>query len=216
MKETMRDEGVIGGEEMGKCFPFFYDLGMKQLEEKRFKQIRRKLLEEASGRVLEIGSGTGINLPIYRNVERVDAVEPSPFMRKKAEVRMRDASVPIQFHGENAEDLPFRDSTFDTIVATLVFCTIPDPHKALREILRVSKPGAKLLFFEHVKMEQPVLALTQNALTPLWKKVCDGCHLNRDTLSLFKNAGYEVIKVKEYYKGLFIAGVCRETKKRTN
>jgi ubiquinone/menaquinone biosynthesis C-methylase UbiE len=193
---------------MGKWFPVIYDLAMKPLEGKRFKQIRRNLLHKAHGRVLEIGSGSGINFPLYKNVEQVDAIEPDSFMIEKSFERKERASVTIHSHLEKAENLPFPDDTFDSVVATLVFCTIPDPLKALKEIKRVSKPKATMLFFEHVKMEQPFMAKTQELLTPVWKKICDGCHLNRDTLSIIKRAGFQVDDVKFYYKGLFIVVVC--------
>ncbi|MGV3466022.1 MAG: methyltransferase domain-containing protein, partial [Heyndrickxia sp.] len=195
---------------MGKWFPYIYDIGMKPLENRTFKQIRRNLLNKANGRVLEVGSGSGINFPLYRNVEKVDAIEPSSYMQEKALNRKQLAMVPIECHQQSAEHLLFPDNTFDTVVSTLVFCTIPNPEKALKEIKRVGKENATFLFFEHVKMDQSLLAKTQEALTPLWKKVCDGCHLNRDTLKLVKEAGFQVTEVNSYYKSLFITVVCKK------
>ncbi|PLR94474.1 class I SAM-dependent methyltransferase [Bacillus sp. T33-2] len=193
---------------MGKLFPSIYDFAMKPLEGRKFNKIREELLGYARGRVLEIGSGTGINFPFYQGVEQVDAVEPNLSMIEKSKDRRKQASVPIHIHVRSAEKLNFDDQTFDTVVSTLVFCTIPDPVKALKEIKRVSKPQASILFFEHVKMEQPFLAKTQELLTPLWKKVCDGCHLNRNTLQTIKEAGFQVKTVKPYYKGLFLVVEC--------
>src|SRR5690606_21338058 len=112
--------------------------------------------------------------------------------------------TPIATYQATAEELPFADDSFDTVVATLVFCTIPDPEQALREIQRVSKPGARILMFVHVLMDQKVLGKTQSALTPLWKKLCDGCHLDRENLWLVANSGLEVDKVTSHYKGLFL------------
>lgn len=189
---------------MGTWFPKVYDAAMKPLEAISFKKIRSDLVKKAEGRVLEIGSGTGINFPYYKNALQVDAIEPNPSMSKRADERLRSAQVPIQVHESGAESLPFADDTFDTVVATLVFCTIPEPMKALAEIRRVSKPGARLLFFEHVRMEPVLLSKTQDLLNPLWEKICDGCQLNRDTLDLIKKSGIEVAKVEEYYAKLFL------------
>jgi ubiquinone/menaquinone biosynthesis C-methylase UbiE len=197
---------------MGKWFPTIYDMGMRGLEERTFKRIRKSLLDNASGRVLEIGSGSGINFPLYSKAASVDAIEPSPYMIKKAEGRLKEASVPIICHMQRAEQLDFADNTFDAVVATLVFCTIPDPEKALKEIQRVAKPGARILFFEHVKMPQPALAKAQEVLTPAWKAVCDGCHLNRDTVNAIKKSGIRIEKVDSYYKGLFITAECTNEK----
>jgi SAM-dependent methyltransferase len=104
-----------------------------------------------------------------------------------------------------AEALPFGDNTFDTVIATLVFCTIPNPAKALEEIRRVSKPGANLVFFEHVRMEQPSLGELQDILNPFWENFGDGCQLNRDTLGTIRQAGIEVVHVESLYKKLFLS-----------
>ena len=189
---------------MGTWFPKIYDAAMKPLEAHSFKEIRMDLVEKAEGRVLEIGSGTGINFPYYKNARQVDAIEPNPSMSRRADERLRSSRVPIQVHESSAESLPFADDTFDTVVATLVFCTIPEPMKALAEIRRVSKPGARLLFFEHVRMEPILLSKTQDLLNPLWEKICDGCQLNRDTLDMIKKSGIEVAKVESYYAKLFL------------
>ncbi|MFZ3576703.1 class I SAM-dependent methyltransferase [Virgibacillus sp. DJP39] len=197
---------------MGKWFPNIYDVAMKPLEKNRFKKIRKKLIDNASGRVLEIGSGSGINFSYYKNVDQVDAIEPNPEMSKLAQKRIHAADIPIQTHAVGAEGLPFNDDTFDCVVATLVFCTIPNPIKAINEIQRVSKPGAKLLFFEHVRMNQKVLAKLQDGLTPVWKKLCDGCHLNRDTLGLLSKTGIVIEQVDYYYKGLFLTTKAKNNK----
>ncbi|MDN3437814.1 class I SAM-dependent methyltransferase [Planococcus sp. APC 3900] len=189
---------------MAGLFPHLYDTAMQPLEKMRFEKIRSGLVRKAEGRVLEIGFGTGANFRYYRNVERVDAIEPNPAMSRQAIKRIKKAQIPIATYQTTAENLPFADNSFDTVMATLVFCTIPNPEQALREIQRVSKPGAKILMFEHVIMDQKIFGKTQVALTPLWKKLCDGCHLDRDTLWLVANSGLKVDKVTSYYKGLFL------------
>ena len=197
---------------MGKWFPNFYDVAMKPLEATRFKKVRTEMVKTAAGRVLEIGSGTGINFPYYLHATEVVAIEPNPKMSIRGVKRMKKAYVPIKLYEVSAEALPFDDDTFDTVVATLVFCTIPDPVKALAEIQRVSRPGATLLFFEHVRMNQPILGKTQDVLNPLWNKLCDGCHLNRDTLALLKASGIQVTTIDTLYAKLFLSITCLNSK----
>lgn len=193
---------------MGKWFPKIYDIAMNPLEHTYFKRIRTTLISKAKGRVLEIGSGTGVNFPYYTNATKIDAIEPNPLMSKRSYNRIKKSRIPIQTYLVKAEKLPFSDNTFDSVVATLVFCTIPEPIKALQEIQRVSKPGAKILLFEHVRINQKNLGKAQDLLTPLWSKVCDGCHLNRDTLELLKQSNLSISKVDYHYGGLFLVIEC--------
>ena len=189
---------------MGKWFPRLYDTLMEPLERKGFREIRKKLIQKIEGKVLEIGSGTGFNFPYYEQAQKVMAVEPEPLMREQSIPRAMKANVPIEVIAANAEELPFPDDSFDAVVGTLVLCTIPDPAKALKEIRRVCKPDGQVLFFEHVRLNHPVLGGLQDLLTPLWKRLCDGCHLNRNTLELVKRAGFKVIRIEKYYKALFL------------
>lgn len=193
---------------MGKWFPSIYDRVMQPIERSSFKQIRTELVGKAKRRVLEIGSGTGINFPYYKSVSQVDAIEPNPLMSKRAMQRTTKSNFPIQSYLVTAEELPFANDTFDSVVATLVFCTIPDPVIAIQEIKRVSKPDAKLLFFEHVRMNQKWLGKVQDLLTPTWKKICDGCHLNRNTLDLLLQEDISVKKIDSHFKGLFLTIEC--------
>lgn len=195
-----------GGRGVASWFPAFYDLIMSPLETLSFKQIRKELFQNLRGRVLEIGSGTGVNFSFYQKgmVERVDAIEPDERMIEKSEKRRRLSPVPIYLHQQSAEKIAFPDQTFDSVVATLVFCSIPDPLRALREVRRVSKPGAPVLLFEHVRMEQPFLGKAQDVLNPVWRRMTGGCQLNRDTLAVVKEAGLSVKRVKSYAKGLFL------------
>ncbi|TWT25885.1 class I SAM-dependent methyltransferase [Planomicrobium sp. CPCC 101110] len=193
---------------MGKLFPHIYDRAMAPLEHKRFKKIRAALISNATGKVLEIGSGTGANFPHYRFVDQVDAIEPDPVMMRQSEKRQKAAKVPIQTYLAKAEKLPFEDGTFDSVVGTLVFCTIPEPKKALQEIRRVSKSGGKLLLFEHVRLEHKSLGKAQDLFTPIWKNMCDGCHLNRETLQLLEQSGIEIKKVEKHFNGLFLTIEC--------
>ncbi len=136
----------IGVEVMGNAFPKWYDFFMSPLEKGRFKSIRKDLLQGANGSVLEIGSGTGINFPYYQSVAKVTAIEPSQHMIDRSSKRREMSAVPIQIIKESAERLPFVDNTFDTVVATLALCTIPNPEAALQEMKRVSNLKAKSFF----------------------------------------------------------------------
>ncbi|MHA6260790.1 class I SAM-dependent methyltransferase [Sporosarcina sp. CAU 1771] len=193
---------------MGEKLPALYDIVMKPLEKARLTKIRKKLIQKAEGRVLEIGSGTGINFSHYTNATQVDAIEPSTLMSDRSMKRLKAAEVPIELHTVSAEELPFEDNMFDTIVATLVFCTIPDPVKALNEIYRVSKKGAKFYLIEHVRMDYKGIGKIQDVLTPVWRKVADGCHLNRDTLALLEQSRFTVREVETFYGKLFLHIEC--------
>lgn len=188
---------------MGKWFPKLYDTLMKPLEKGRFQAIRKLLIYKAQGRVLEIGSGTGLNFPYYVYADKVTAIEPNALMREQSLCRIKESRILIDVISADAEKLPFSDNTFDTVVGTLVFCTIPDPVKALDEIRRVCKPEGKLLLFEHVRINDPILGPLQDCLTPVWKLLCDGCHLNRNSLELVKRAGFRVNRIERYYNRIF-------------
>lgn len=197
---------------MGKWFPRVYDVAMKPLEQTKFKKIRKALVSKAVGRVLEIGSGTGANFPYYKNATQVDAIEPNPLMSERSLKHIKNSRIPIKTFLIGAEKLPFGDNTFDSVVATLVFCTIPEPMVAIKEIERVSKPGASIFLFEHVKVDQALVGKTQEFLTPFWKKTCDGCHLNRDTLAMLKESNLSILTVESHYKGVFLSIKCSNSK----
>ncbi len=185
---------------------------MGPLEQRKFKKVRMDLLKSARGRVLELGSGTGINFPLYNNVEQVIAVEPSQHMIQQSTVKQKLGFVPIKVINASAENLPFEDNTFDTVVATLVFCTIPNVNRAIQELKRVCKPNGKILLFEHVKMKNTVLGKMQERLTPFWSKICDGCCLNRETVKDFTTQGLEIVKINNFYKDLFIVAELKNNK----
>lgn len=189
---------------MGKWFPKVYDFLMAPLEKNKFKKVRKRFIAQAKGQVLEIGSGTGVNFPFYEKASHVTAIEPNPEMLKRALPKVTESPVTLETCLGKAERLSFPENTFDTVVGTLVFCTIADPEKALAEIRRVLKPDGKLLLFEHVRMNHRVLGKAQDVLTPVWKRFCDGCCLNRDTLQAAKDAGFHAEQVESFYNGLFV------------
>ena len=152
---------------------------------------RRRLLAGAWGAVLEIGGGTGANLAHYRDVDRVTITEPDPFMRRRLEQKLTGARVPVEVSASGAEALPFSDGSFDTVVSTLVLCTVPDQGAALDEVRRVLRPGGRLLFIEHVRAAGAA-ARWQDRVEPLWRRLHGGCHPNRDTVAAIEEAGFEI------------------------
>ena len=153
---------------------------------------RRLVVPDATGAVLEIGVGTGLNFGLYRDVTSLVGIDPDPFMLERARPRAAELPFPTTLHQTGAEQLPFADAHFDTAVITFTLCTIPDPARALAEVWRVLRPGARLLFVEHTRSIQPVLASTQDVLTPLWKQIGGGCRLNRRAVELVGAAGFTV------------------------
>jgi ubiquinone/menaquinone biosynthesis C-methylase UbiE len=162
--------------------------------------LRRRLLSQARGRVLEIGAGTGANFGFYPPDATVTAVEPARRMRERAEQRARrDARFSVQ--DAEAEALPFGDGSFDTAVATLAFCSIDDPEKALREAHRVLKPGGKLLLLEHVRKDAPVAGKVLDALSPGWERFTGGCRLNRRLAELITASPFRVERHEPLWSG---------------
>ena len=168
----------------GRGFSALYDWAMSSTEEAGLHEMRAGLLAEARGRVIEVGAGTGINLDLYPDaVEELVLVEPDPHMAKRLRARAAESAREATIVEAPAERLPFEAERFDTAVATLVLCTIPDPAAALEELGRVMKPGGRLLFIEHVRSEDPRLAAWQDRLEKPWRFLGDGCHPNRDTVA---------------------------------
>jgi ubiquinone/menaquinone biosynthesis C-methylase UbiE len=181
----------------GRFFSAIYDRCMASTEEEGLREMRQELLAAARGRVLELGAGTGLNLEHYsEGVTDLTMAEPDPHMTKQLRRRLQTAERDAAVVEAPAEALPFRDDSFDTAVATLVLCTVPDPAAATSEIRRVLKPGGRFLFLEHVRSEDPGLARWQDRLERPWRFLGDGCHCNRDTLATLRGAGFEVPEVE--------------------
>jgi ubiquinone/menaquinone biosynthesis C-methylase UbiE len=158
---------------------------------------RKALLDLVKGRVLEIGGGTGANLPFYGGgIEELVITEPEEPMARRLERKLGDYPLATRVVRARAEELPFEDESFDFVVSTLVLCTVDDPARALREIHRLLKPNGQLLFVEHVRSDQPRLACWQDRLHGLQVRVGHGCHCNRPTLESIKVAGFSIAELE--------------------
>jgi ubiquinone/menaquinone biosynthesis C-methylase UbiE len=173
-----------------RIFPKILDRAMRMRE---LRPLRARTVEHAHGRVLEIGFGAGHNLKFYPpQVERVIAVDPNPGLSKMALERIARHSIKVEHHQITAERLPFDDASFDCAVSTLTLCSIPDVSNALKEIRRVLKPGGQFYFMEHGRCPDPNVNKWQDRLTPIWKVIGDGCHLNRDIDTLVADSGLHI------------------------
>jgi ubiquinone/menaquinone biosynthesis C-methylase UbiE len=174
-------------------FARFYDRMLAQTEKSGLAEMRRELLTQASGRTLELGAGTGHNLPFYSDrVSELVLSEPDPHMARRLREQLATAPATrtrVEVIEAPAEDLPFDDGSFDTVVSTLVFCSVEDPRRALAEARRLLVEGGALLFLEHVRSENRRLAWWQDRLERPWGFFAGGCHPNRPTEQTLADAG---------------------------
>ena len=186
---------------MSRFFPWLYDLVMGAAERGRLAVWRRETVRPASGRVLEIGAGTGLDFGHYRAGATVIATEPDLGMLQRARSRAADAPASILLVAADAQALPFREGTFDTAVVGLALCTIPSPPRALAELRRVLRPNGVARLLEHVRIDRPIIGGLQDLLTPLWQRVAGGCRLNERTLRTVQEAGFQVDDLSSHLKG---------------
>ncbi|NIQ95484.1 MAG: class I SAM-dependent methyltransferase [Desulfuromonadales bacterium] len=170
----------------------YYDAIMANAERSCLGQWRSELLAGLSGRVLEIGAGTGVNLRYYpAAVSELVLTEPDRHMRSRLDAKLADLSIPHHLIGTTAESLPFANESFDAAVVTLVLCSVHDQQQSLAELNRVLKPGSAIALIEHVAAAGPGRTLRlQQRLEPLWKRCAGNCHLTRDTLAAFRTGGF--------------------------
>lgn len=168
---------------------------------KQLRVIRARVCAGLAGDVIEIGFGSGLNLPhLPPGVTGVWAVDPADLGRRLSERRRDEVPVPVVFAAPDAEHLPFAADRFDAALSTWTLCTIPDPVQALRETRRVLKPGARLHFVEHGLAPDPGPVRWQHRLTPVQRRVAGGCHLDRDIPALLQAAGFDIVSLDTYYE----------------
>ncbi len=186
--------GRIYDATFGRLFTAWYGLAMRFADEMGLRETRREVLAEAHGRTLDIGSGTGSNIPLYTAaVSELVLVEPDDHMQRALRCKLDEEGRPgTELVQAPAEKLPFPDSSFDCVACTMVLCTIPNPAAALAEAARVLKPGGRLLFLEHVRSQDPGFARWQDRLEKPWRFLADGCHCNRDSLATIEASPFTV------------------------
>lgn len=165
----------------------FYDCMDRMFSEK----TRREVISQVKGKILEVGVGTGKNLPLYPTGCDVTGIDFSPEMLKRARARVEKLGLNVQLIEMDAQNMDFPDNTFDTVVATCVFCSVPDPVKGFREIKRVCKPEGQVILMEHVRSENPLLGKIMDILNPLTVRLT-GANINRDTVANLQKAGLKL------------------------
>jgi ubiquinone/menaquinone biosynthesis C-methylase UbiE len=175
-------------------FARVYERFVVARESEEIRERRRRLLAGLSGRILELGAGTGVTFPLYpKTVAEVIALEPEPRLRRSAEEAARSAPVPISVRAGLAQRIPEPDESFEAVVVSLVLCSVPNQAEALAEIRRVLRPNGELRFFEHVVARNRVAATIQRALeATIFPRIAGGCHPARDTAAAIRRAGFSV------------------------
>lgn len=162
-------------------------------------QYRQQLLAEVSGDILEIGFGTGLNLPHYpEQVSKITTIDPNEGMQKVARERIAASNITVDHRVLNGENLPMADASFDSVVCTWTLCSIPEPDKAIAEVHRLLKPGGRFFFIEHGLSKNNAIQTWQNRLTPIQKVIADGCHLNRNIRQIVAQK-FSNVTVEEFY-----------------
>lgn len=184
--------------------PHLINLGMQNREVTRY---RRQVLPQARGRVLEIGVGSGHNLPFYgAQVTHLTGLDPSPQLLAMAGRRTGEVLFPVDLLLGSADAIPLAPASVDTVVSTWTLCSLPDVQRALADMRRVLKPGGRFLFVEHGLASDPAVQRWQHRLTPCWARISGGCHLDRKIDELIRGAGFEIDALTtEYAKGMKVA-----------
>jgi ubiquinone/menaquinone biosynthesis C-methylase UbiE len=183
-----------------RILPHLIDISMRQ---ERLKAYRQRMVSAAEGRILEIGIGSGLNIPYYGGrAEKLIGLDPSAKLLSLAARALKVGQVPIELLNGSAESIPLEDKSIGTVVTTWTLCTIPDAQRALAEMRRVLKPDGRLLFVEHGRAPDATVHSWQDYLTPLWKRIAGGCHLNRNISQLIEHSGFRIEQMATgYMKG---------------
>lgn len=181
-----------------RILPRLIDFGCRQHQ---VTDQRRRVVPRAEGRVLELGIGSGLNLPLYdpAKVTSVVGVDPAEAMLERARPKLAGLSFPVELRAVPAEDAGLEAGAFDTVLVTYSLCTIPDAATALEAARRALKPGGRLLFCEHGTAPDPGPARWQRRIEPVWKRIGGGCHLTRDPTALLEAAGFRIDEIDRFY-----------------
>jgi ubiquinone/menaquinone biosynthesis C-methylase UbiE len=180
-----------------RILPHLINLAMRN---RRLIPYRERVISAAEGRVLEIGIGSGLNLPFYATTAKhVVGLDPSPRLLAMAQKGARHSAIPVELVESGAEVVPLHDRSFDTVVTTWTLCSIPDASRALSEMRRVLRPGGRLLFVEHGRAPDTGVRWWQDHLTPVWKRLSGGCHLNRAISEMLEHSGLRIDRLNVGY-----------------
>ena len=180
-----------------RILPHLIHRGMRH---RRFLPLREQLVDDARGRVLEIGVGSGLNLPLYhRDLEHLTGLDPSPELLTRARRSAAWVHFPVRLVEGRAEDLPLEDASIDCVVTSWTMCSVADPAQTLAEVRRVLRPDGALLFIEHGRADDAHVRRWQDRLTPLWRRIGGGCHLNRPVAELIEAAGLRLVDLETGY-----------------
>ena len=170
------------------------------MQNKNLATYRGRVVPAAEGRVLEIGIGSGLNLPFYSSAaQQVIGLDPSAKLLATARDAARSGAIPVDFIEGSAQAIPLETASVDTVVMTWTLCSIPDPTRALHDMRRVLRPSRSLLFVEHGRAPDPNVVRWQDRLTPIWKRLGGGCHLNRAMITLIEGVGFRLDRVATGY-----------------
>jgi ubiquinone/menaquinone biosynthesis C-methylase UbiE len=204
MSTVATPAGTVHGEHRwDHVFAALYDWMMRRGEEQSMGTRRSELVANARGRTLEIGAGTGANIPHYRDrVQELLLAEPFEPMRRRLERKLGESGKQARTLDASAEAIPLEEESVDTVVSTLVLCTVDFPGLALAEIARVLRPGGQFLFIEHVRSHSPRVARWQDRLETPWRHFGAGCRCNRDTIASIRAAGFSTEHEDEHWRGV--------------
>ncbi len=184
-----------------------YDAVLAPTERMGVRDQRRRLMDGLTGRIVEIGAGTGLNVPLYpTTADEIHALEPDQHMVGRLARRVGDSPIPLFLYRGDAHDLPFSDGVFDAAIITFALCTIPQPVRALDEAHRVVRPGGVLRFLEHIRSPIARTARWQDRINPMWGRVSGGCRLNQPTVEILEATRWEMDEVWRSGGGFVAAG----------